>query len=497
MKRSLLALALALVAGAAVPAAPAGAATVSSDGATVTIAAPARERNAITVVGRSGGGVFVRDTRAPLTAGPGCTQTAPDRATCGTAETSELVAALGALTDSISVGESAALRATLRGGSGNDTLRGGLRNDLIAGGTGRDTVTYSTRTADVTVTLAGGADDGVAGEGDDVVEVERAVGGNGFDTLIGTERGNGLYGGRGDDRLDALGGVDNLYGGRGNDLLLGGLGDDVFAAERVPDGSDALHGGEGIDRADYSRRSPAGNVVVDPDGFPDDGDRPGPTLTFTGELPAFFLLASSERDNVLPDVESVRGGAGADVVRTSNDGGTAEGGPGTDVVYGGPGADSLSGDAGFDRIVARDGRADTVRCGTEVDRAWVDLDDPVDVDCEQRSTSISPRVAPLSREVGGGDLTVLLECPAQAFKSCRLTLRAETVRRVDGRRRARLGFGSYVLLPGASVEVDIPFGAASRSLVRRLAPLRVRIAVRGRDAAGAARSSATRLVLRG
>ncbi len=485
------------VLGCAALAAPAGAATVSSDGAVVTIAAPARERNAITVIGRSAGGVTVRDTRVPLTAGPGCTQVAPDRATCGSAETAELVADAGALSDSISIGDSAALRATLRGGGGNDTLRGGLRNDLIAGGTGRDTVTYSNRTADVAVTLAGGADDGGAGEGDDVVEVERAVGGNGFDTLVGTERGDVLYGGRGDDRLDGLGGVDTLYGGRGNDLLQGGLGDDVFAAESVPDGSDALHGGEGIDRADYGRRTPAGNVVVDPDGFADDGDRPGPTLTFTGALPAFFLLASPERDNVLPDVESVRGGAGADVIRTSNDGGTAEGGPGTDVVFGGPGADSLSGDAGFDRIVARDARSDAVRCGTEVDRAWVDVDEPVDVDCEHRSTTLSPRVMPLSRTVGGGDLTVGIECPAQAFKSCRVTLRAETVRRVDGKRRARLGRGSYALLPGASVEVTIPFGAASRSLVRRLAPLRVRIVIRGRDAAGPARSSATRLVLRG
>jgi hypothetical protein len=488
--------ALALLACSA-PAAPAGAATVSSEGAVVTIAAPARERNAITVIGRSAGGVTVSDMRSPLTAGPGCTQAAPDRAHCGSPETAELVADLGALTDSISVGESAALRATLRGGGGNDTLRGGLRNDLIAGGTGRDTVTYSNRSAAVVVTLAGGADDGGAGEGDDVVEVERAVGGSGFDTLTGTEGGDGLYGGRGDDRLDGLGGVDTLYGGRGDDLLQGGLGDDVFAAESVPDGADALHGGDGIDLADYGRRTPAGNVVVDPDGLADDGDRPGATLTFTGALPAFFLLASPERDNVLPDVESVRGGAGADVIRTSNDGGTAEGGPGTDVVFGGAGADNLSGDAGFDRIVARDGRVDSVRCGTEVDRAWVDVDEPVDVDCEQRSTTLSPRVVPASREVGGGDLTVVLECPAQAFKSCRLTLRAETVRRVGGRRRARLGFGSYVLLPGASVEVDIPFTAASRSVVRRFAPLRVRIVVRGRDAAGPARSSATRLVLRG
>ena len=475
-------------------AAPAGAATVSVEGTTVTIASPNRERNQITVTARPGGGVTVRDRRTPVTAGPGCTQTRPDRASCGGPEVTDVAADLGPLTDSISVGASVPVRATLRGGTGNDTLRGGPRNDLLAGGTGRDTVTYSGRGGDVTVTLGGGADDGLPGEGDEVVEVERAIGGNGFDTLIGTDFGNALYGGPGDDRLDGAGGVDNLVGGRGQDLLQGGGGDDVFTADRTPDGSDALQGGDGADRADYSRRG--GNVVVDPDGFADDGDRPGATLTFDGAMPTFLLLASPERDNVLPDVESVTGGAGADVIAPSNSGGSASGGPGTDVVYGGPGPDSLSGDAGFDRLVARDGRSDTVRCGTEVDRVWVDLDDPVDVDCEQRSSSFAPRVVPVARTLSAAGLRVRVECPPQAFVRCSGTLRATTVRRVAGRRQARLGLASYGLVSGASEEVVIPFDDEARAIVRRFAPVRVRVAIRGRDEAGAARPSAARLVLR-
>lgn len=492
MNRSL---ALALVLAAAVPTAPAGAATVSSDGATVTIAAPGRERNAITVFARTGGGVHVRDARSPLTAGAGCTQVAPDRATCPSAQTTDVAADLGPLNDSIAIGSTAPVRGALHGGSGNDTLRGGPRGDLLAGGTGRDTVSYATRSADVTVTLSGGADDGVAGEGDDAVEMERAVGGGGFDTLVGTEGGDVLYGGRGDDRLDGLGGVDTLFGGRGHDLLQGGAGDDVFAAERTPDGSDALQGGHGVDEADYSRRTPAGNLVVDPDGFADDGYRPGPTLTFTGPLPTFALLSSPERDNVLPDVESVRGGAGADVLRPSNDGGTVQGGAGTDVLYGGPGPDSLAGDAGFDRVVARDGRVDAVRCGTEVDRVWVDPDDPVDFDCEQRSATFAPSAVPARRTLAAGRLRVRVECPAQAFVRCSGRLRAETVRRV-GRRRARLGGARYSVAAGTAAEVAIPVGARARSIVRRLAPLRVRVAIRGRDEAGPARPFAIRFVLR-
>ncbi|HEX8206059.1 MAG TPA: calcium-binding protein [Solirubrobacteraceae bacterium] len=477
-----------------VAAAPAPAATVSVEGTTVTIAAPDRERNQITVTGRSSGGLTIRDSRTAVTAGPGCTQTRPDRASCGGPEVTDLAADLGPLNDVLSVGNSAPVRATLRGGTGNDTLRGGQRNDLVIGGSGRDTVTYSSRPEDVTVTLGGGADDGRAGEGDEVIEIERAVGGNGFDTLIGTDFGNRLTGGPGDDRLDGAGGVDTLTGGRGQDLLQGGNGDDVFVADRTPDGSDALQGGEGVDRADYSRRG--GNLVVDPDGFADDGDRPGATLTFDGALPTFLLLSSPERDNVLPDVESVSGGAGADVLAPANSGGSASGGPGTDVLYGGPGSDSLAGDAGFDRIVARDQRMDTVRCGSEVDRVWADLGDPVDADCEQRLTTFAVRVVPVARRLDEEGLRVRVECPPIAFVRCGGTLRATTVRRVQRRRQARLGLASYGLVSGASEEVVIPFGEEARAIVRRFAPVRVRVAIRGRDEAGPARSSAARLVLR-
>ena len=89
-----------------------------------------------------------------------------------------------------------------------------------------------------------------------------------------------------------------------------------------------------------------------------------------------------------------------------------------------------------------------------------------------------------------------VECPPQAFVRCEGTLRATTVRRVDGRRVARLGLAGYGLVPGATQEVDIPFDEAARSIVRRFAPLRVRVAIRGRDEAGAARPSAARLILR-
>ena len=475
-------------------AAPAGAATVSSNGARVTIDAPGRETNRITISARADGSVGIRDTRAPVTAGEGCTQSRPDSAICGGPETTELVANVGPGNDNVSSGQSMRIPLTIIGGSGSDTLRGGGAGDRLFGGLGRDTVTYSGRRTDVTVTLAGGADDGAAGEGDDVLEVERVVGGNGFDVLIGHDGGNTLTGGPGDDRLEGAGGNDVLVGSRGQDLLIGGDGNDRFDAERTPDGSDALQGGAGVDLADYSDRT--GSLVVDPDGFQDDGDRPGPTLVFTDPLPTFALMSSPERDNVLPDVENVTGGVGADVLATSNSGGTVRGGGGTDVLYGGPGIDTFYGDAGFDRIVARDGVPEDVRCGSEVDRAFTDEGDRVDADCEQRGISFQVGVTPVARLLSAEGLRVRVECPPQAFIRCAGTLRASTVRRV-GRRPARLGVGSFNLQRGTSAEVVIRFSSSGRALVSRFAPLRVRIVARGRDDAGPARPSAARLVLRG
>jgi hypothetical protein len=53
-------------------------------------------------------------------------------------------------------------------------------------------------------------------------------GGNGADTLVGTQQNDTLRGGNGPDTLIGLGGDDRLNGGRGNDTCRGGAGDDVF-----------------------------------------------------------------------------------------------------------------------------------------------------------------------------------------------------------------------------------------------------------------------------
>jgi hypothetical protein len=113
--------------------------------------------------------------------------------------------------------------------------------DVFTGGSGFDRLFTTAQTVDdstgnvtpidLRVTLNDAADDGAAGENDNVrVDVEAVAsqtqtgpeGAGGNDTLIGNDAINDLSGGRGNDRID---------GGRGNDVLAGGAGDDTIDAQ--------------------------------------------------------------------------------------------------------------------------------------------------------------------------------------------------------------------------------------------------------------------------
>ncbi|HYO10779.1 MAG TPA: calcium-binding protein [Tepidisphaeraceae bacterium] len=122
-------------------------------------------------------------------------------------------------------GESAA---TLDGGNGNDTLRGGEAGDLLRGGGGNDTVDYSARTANLTIGVGTLADDGEAGEGDNVyLDIETILGGSGNDSIKGGDANNLLVGNGGNDTLRGNYGNDTLSGNAGTDLLNGEGGSDT------------------------------------------------------------------------------------------------------------------------------------------------------------------------------------------------------------------------------------------------------------------------------
>jgi Ca2+-binding RTX toxin-like protein len=131
----------------------------------------------------------------------------------------------------------------LFGSTGNDTIKGGVGNDeyrvdstadgsdgsdSFDGGPGSDTANYSSRTCPLTVTIANGqADDGCAGEHDNIIATEQFLGGHGPDNITGSNAPETIDGGPGGDVIN---------GGGGSDVLRGGAGEDsIFAIDGVPD----------------------------------------------------------------------------------------------------------------------------------------------------------------------------------------------------------------------------------------------------------------------
>jgi Ca2+-binding RTX toxin-like protein len=236
----------------------------------------------------------------------------------------------------------------LTGGSGDDVLSGGSGADVLRGGPGYDVADYSRRTAPISVSLDGAADDGTIrpAEGDDVgADIEEVRGGAGADKLSAGPNGTTLVGNGGDDVL---------IGGPGDDTLVGGL------------GADTMSGGAGTDTVDYSARTM--DVAVTLDGAANDG-------------------AVGEGDNVAADVENVIGGLGSDLLVGGPGPNDLDGGPGDDVIDGDGGRDVLHGGDGDDTIRARDGQRDDVSCGPGQDAALVDQLDSVDADCETADTT--------------------------------------------------------------------------------------------------------------
>jgi hypothetical protein len=108
----------------------------------------------------------------------------------------------------------------INGLGGNDVLDGGPGSDDLAGGSGRDAVSYATAAAPVVVTIDDLANDGTAGEQDNVqTDVEDLFGGAGNDRLTGSAGANTIDGGPGADRIIGGAGGDALFGGEGDDRI--------------------------------------------------------------------------------------------------------------------------------------------------------------------------------------------------------------------------------------------------------------------------------------
>jgi CSLREA domain-containing protein len=237
----------------------------------------------------------------------------------------------------------------LIGGDGNDRLVGGSGADALRGEGGADVADYSDRTADLELSIGNGADDGEAGEGDDVEgDVERLRGGSGDDLLIGSPSRNRLISGTGSDTLHGLAGADTLVADDATpspleaDALDGGADGDVLDGGTAA-APDVLSGGGGTDLADYSTRTADLKLSIG------DGANDG---------------APGENDNIHEDVERLRAGSGDDELTGSD---------GKNRLMAGVGQDAVSGMGGADTLVADDaspgpGETDSLDGGAGNDR---------------------------------------------------------------------------------------------------------------------------------
>lgn len=127
-------------------------------------------------------------------------------------------------------------------------------NDTYVGGPGNDGFSYFHRANPVSITLDGIANDGMAGEADNIHPDIESVGGSaGNDVIVGTPGPDHLWGGDGDDLIQGLGGDDRLSGDDGNDTVEGGAGNDELTGGCM---TDTLIGGPGADSF-YSDASPS------------------------------------------------------------------------------------------------------------------------------------------------------------------------------------------------------------------------------------------------
>jgi Ca2+-binding RTX toxin-like protein len=205
-------------------------------------------------------------------------------------------------------------------GQGNDRFVGGSGADAFVAeatvdgsdvfeGDGSDIVSYAARSTGVTITLDGIANDGQAGENDNVgLAAVLIVGGAGNDVLNGAFA--AVNGGAGDDQLTSN---QSLFGEAGNDTLthIGGL-------------RSAMEGGDGGDRMVEKGTGGA---------------------TMAGGAGNDSLVAGSTGTNL-------RGGVGNDRITGGPGGDFINGDDGNDLLIGGLGNDRVSGDAGDDRYLA-------------------------------------------------------------------------------------------------------------------------------------------------
>jgi Ca2+-binding RTX toxin-like protein len=391
----------------------------------VVVKAQPGEHNAITVEQRPRG-VLVRDDGAPLTGACRPANTGGGRFCRGRFDGVDV--SLGDGDDSLTSG----VGGLAHGGPGDDQIHTGGVFSTLSGGPGADlldatrsegaAVTYADHTDGVTVRLNGVADDGAAGEADNVLgPVTGITGGSGDDILEAGATASGLFGGAGNDTLTGSPEGDTINAGEGDDTIAAGDGNDHLEAGA---GTDDIGGGGGADEASYAGATMPLRLSIG-DG-PNDG-------------------AAGENDDIREDIEALAGGSRNDVLIGTAGANRLIAYGGQDVLRGGAGPDELIGwddgdelDAGpgpdrvqagaRDRPLLKDGELDRLDCRRHAPAIEAD---PID---ELRACAPFVDVRPRGRLRNGSRATLSVRCPADSAVSCRGVMWVTTVR---GRRISR------------------------------------------------------------
>jgi len=272
----------------------------------------------------------------------------------------------------------------LDGGDGADTLRPGLGpesaasdDDSLSGGPGRDLVTYDRRPQPLSLSLDATANDGAAGERDNIrPDVERLAGGRDGDIVTGSPSADELDGGLGSDTVD---------GGTGNDAIDGGAGDAGDDRLIGGDGLDTLTGNAGNDRLEGG----ADRDVIAGGGDADRADGGDGNDSITGGPGGDILLSGGAGDDQINgSVPALVGEDGGDVL---------DGGPGADALDGGPGNDRLTGGTGVDDFNGGTGR-DRALYEDKTAAVAVTLNGRADDGVRGENDNVKPDV----EDVGGG-----------------------------------------------------------------------------------------------
>ena len=178
---------------------------------------------------------------------------------------------------------------SITGGIGNDTLDGGAGGDTLTGGGGSDTASYASSGAGVTINLAAGTASGGDAQGDTLSGIQNIIGSAQADTLTGDGNANTFEGGAGGDTID---------------------------------------GGGGNDTASYA--ASAASVTIN--------------------LAAGTAAGGDAQGDTLSGIESLIGGAQADMLTGDGNANTLDGGAGADVLTGGSGNDAYVVDSIIDAV---------------------------------------------------------------------------------------------------------------------------------------------------